>query len=149
MKIFLGADHAGYELKEKLMVFLKQKGFEVVDKGAFSYDKDDDYPDFCAEAARGVAENIENRGFVFGKSGTGEMIAANKINGARCALAVNEENVKLAREHNDANMLSFGSEFVTVEQMQEFSLLFLKTPFSTEPRHKRRVDKLMQLERQS
>jgi ribose 5-phosphate isomerase B len=146
MRVYLGADHAGFELKEKLKAFLTKEGFEVVDKGAYTYDKDDDYPDFCADAARGVAESPENRGFVFGKSGSGEMIVANKIKGIRCTLALNEENVRLSREHNSANMLSFGSEFVGQEKMQELALLFLRTDFTNEERHIRRIQKISQLE---
>lgn len=146
MKVFLGADHAGFELKEKLKEFLMKEGLEVVDKGAYIYDKDDDYPDFCADAARGVSESPENRGFVFGKSGSGEMIVANKIKGIRCALALNEENVRLSREHNNANMLSFGSEFVSEDKMQGLALLFLKTDFTNEERHVRRIEKIAKLE---
>lgn len=146
MKVYLGADHAGFEAKEKLKEFLAQKGYEAVDEGAYKYDKDDDYPDFCAKAARGVAESPENRGFVFGKSGTGEMIAANKIKGVRCGLAINEDNVRLMREHNNANMLSFGSEFVADEKMRDLAILFLETDFTNEERHVRRIDKIKKLE---
>lgn len=146
MKVFLGADHAGFELKEELKTFLEKEGFTVVDEGAFFYDKDDDYPDFCAKAALGVARDNQSRGFVFGKSGSGEMIVANKIKGVRCALALNVENVRLAREHNDANMLSFGSEFVTTQKMQELALLFLQTDFTNEERHVRRIAKITELE---
>src|SRR5690349_20755041 len=112
-KIFLGTDHAGFELKEHLKQFLVSKGYEVIDDGAHRFDKNDDYPDFCGKAAGDVAQNPGSFGFVFGKSGTGELIVANKVKGIRCGLAVNEENVRLAREHNDANMLSFGSAFAT------------------------------------
>lgn len=147
MTIYLGTDHAGFELKNEMKTFLEGKGFEVIDCGAVAYDKDDDYPDFCGKAAENVAQSFGSFGFVFGKSGTGEMVVANKINGVRCALAVNEENVRLAREHNDANMLSFGSAFATVEQMKDLALLFLKTPFSGEDRHKRRIQKIQTIEK--
>lgn len=146
MKIFVGTDHAGFELKEHLKQFLQEKGYEVVDDGAHSFDKDDDYPDFCGAAARHVAENPGSFGFVFGKSGTGELIVANKVKGIRCALAVSEENVKLAREHNDANMLSFGSAFATPEQMEALALLFIATAFSGEERHARRIGKIKVIE---
>lgn len=146
MKIYLGTDHAGFELKEYLKAFLLEKGYEVVDDGAHVFDKDDDYPDFCSLAAKHVAENSGSFGFVFGKSGTGELIVANKVKGIRCALAVNEENVRLAREHNDANMLSFGSAFATLAQMEVLAVLFLQTPFSEQERHKRRIEKIKQLE---
>lgn len=146
MKVYLGTDHAGFELKQVMKAFLEEKGYEVVDCGAFSFDKDDDYPDFCGKAADGVASDPGSFGFVFGKSGTGEMVVANKVNGIRCGLAVNTENVKLAREHNDANMLSFGSAFATVEEMKELAILFIKTPFSQEERHKRRIEKIADIE---
>ncbi len=146
MKIFLGTDHAGFTLKEHLKIFLLEKGHDVIDDGAHAFDKDDDYPDFCSVAAKHVAENPGSFGFVFGKSGTGELIVANKIKGIRCGIAVNEENVRLAREHNDANVLSFGSAFVTNTQMEQLALLFLDTPFSGEERHKRRIKKIRLIE---
>ncbi|MDP3941319.1 MAG: RpiB/LacA/LacB family sugar-phosphate isomerase [bacterium] len=146
MKIFLGTDHAGFALKEHLKTFLLGKDYDVADDGAHVLDKDDDYPDFCALAAKHVAENPGSFGFVFGKSGTGELIVANKVKGIRCALAVNEENVRLAREHNDANMLSFGSAFATPEQMERFAILFLETVFSGEERHRRRIEKIREIE---
>lgn len=146
MKVFLGSDHAGFEQKERLKSFLQEKEYEVVDKGAIEYDKNDDYPDFCYAAAKGVAENEGSYGFVFGKSGTGEMIVANKVRGIRCGLAVSEENVRLMREHNNANMLSFGSNFVSDEKMEEFAILFIETPFSGEARHERRIEKISMLE---
>lgn len=146
MKIYLGTDHAGYELKNHMKAFLEGKGYEVVDCGAHEYVQTDDYPDFCKEAARGVTKNKGSFGFVFGKSGTGEMIAANKVHGIRCAFALNEKNVTLAREHNDANMLSFGSEFVTDEMIEKLAVLFINTPYSNEDRHTRRITKLLQIE---
>jgi len=146
MKIYLGTDHAGFELKEHLKQFLTQKGYEVVDDGAHSYDKEDDYPDFCGKAAKDVAKTPGSFGFVFGKSGTGELIVANKVKGIRCGLAVNEENVRLAREHNDANMLSFGGAFVNQEQMEKLAVLFLTTAFSGEERHSRRIEKIKYIE---
>lgn len=148
MKVYLGTDHAGFELKNHMKAFLEKEGYEVLDCGAHTFDKADDYPDFCKEAARGVSENPDSFGFVFGKSGTGEMIAANKVHGVRCAFALNEKNVVLAREHNNANMLSFGSEFVTDEMIEKLSLLFMKTPYSNEERHTRRISKLKDIEKE-
>lgn len=146
MKVFLGADHAGFELKNEIKSFLEQEGHEAVDCGALFLDKNDDYPDFCSEAARKVAENSGSIGFVFGKSGAGEAIVANKIKGVRAVLAVNEENVRLAREHNDANVLSLGSIFYDTDTAKKFAKLFLETPFSNEERHIRRVKKIAELE---
>ena len=146
MKVYLGTDHAGFALKESVKSYLEKEGHKVIDCGALSFDKNDDYPDFCAKAAKGVATTPGSRGFVFGKSGAGECIVANKVDGIRCALGVNSENVTLAREHNDANVLSLGSLFVTDEQAQELAELFLTTAFSNEERHKRRIEKITKLE---
>ena len=146
MKVFLGTDHAGFELKESVKAFLKKEGHEVVDCGAFSYDKNDDYPDFCAKAAQGASQESGSMGIVFGKSGAGECIVANKIPGIRSFLGISEENVRLAREHNDVNVLSLGSAFVSDEQANELAKLFLETPFSNEERHKRRIEKIRKIE---
>lgn len=146
MKVYLGTDHAGFELKESVKAFLQREGYEVIDCGALSYDKQDDYPDFCAKAAKGVSENPGTMGIVFGKSGAGECIVANKVNGTRSFLGINEENVRLAREHNDANVLSLGSAFVSNEKANELAKLFLETPFSNEERHMRRIEKIRKLE---
>lgn len=146
MKIFLGTDHAGFELKEHVKIFLKEKGYDVVDCGTFEYNKQDDYPDFISKAAREVAENQESFGIVFGKSGAGECIVANKIKGIRAVLAVNEKNVKLSRTHNNANILSVGSLFFDVEKANRLVKLFLNTEFSGEERHRRRIEKIKIIE---
>lgn len=144
--IYLGTDHAGYELKEKLKPIIEKLGYTPVDCGAFSYDKDDDYPDFCSEAARKVVEDPGSFGIVLGKSGAGECIVANKVHGIRAFLAINEKNVRLAREHNDANVMSLGSEFVKEEDMENLIKLFVEIPFSGEDRHKRRITKIATIE---
>ncbi len=146
MKVFLGTDHAGFDLKEHVKKFLQENKYDVVDCGALSFDKNDDYPDFCSKAAIGAAKAPDSFGFVFGKSGAGECIVANKIKGIRAVLGINEKNVQLAREHNDANVLSLGSDFVSNEKACDLALLFLKTPFSNEERHKRRIEKIKKLE---
>jgi|SRR3989344_3668200 len=146
MKIFLATDHAGFEFKEKIKDFLKSKGYEVEDCGAFELDPDDDYPDFIAPAAEKVAETPGSFGIVLGKSGAGECIVANKIKGVRAVLGVNEHNVRLAREHNDANVLSLGSELIDEQTAKNLVELFLNTPFSNEERHKRRIEKIAALE---
>lgn len=148
MKVFLGTDHAGFELKEEIKKFLGEEGYDVEDCGAISFDKEDDYPDFCSEAARKVSQNPGSMGFVFGKSGAGEAIVANKVNGIRATLAVNEENVRLTREHNDANVLSLGSIFYDTETAKKLAKLFLDTPFSGEARHQRRIDKIKKIEKE-
>lgn len=147
MKVYLGTDHAGFEYKEKLKPLIEKLGFEPVDCGAFDYDKDDDYPDFCAEAARKVADDPGSFGVVFGKSGAGECIVANKIKGIRAFLAVNERNVHLAREHNDANVMSIGFDFIKEEDLEILLKTFLETGFTGEERHVRRIGKIANLEK--
>ncbi len=146
MKIYLATDHAAFDLKEKLKKSLEEMGLEVEDCGAFVFDKDDDYPDFIKVAAQKVAQNPGTFGVVFGKSGQGEQIAANKVKGVRAALGFNEENVRLAREHNNANVLSLGFDFVPVEKAKELISLFVNTPFTNEERHVRRIDKITEIE---
>src|SRR3989344_436217 len=138
MKVFLGTDHAGFELKEKIKSYLSENGYEVEDCGAFIFDKNDDYPNFIARAAIGVSKNPNSKGIVFGKSGAGECIVANKIKGIRSILGFNKENVELARLHNDANVLSMGSAFVNDELAKELAKIFLETKFTNEERHVRR-----------
>lgn len=145
-KVYLGTDHAGFELKEQVKFYLKQNGHEVIDCGAFRVDSTDDYPDFVGEAARRVAQNPGSFGVVFGKSGAGECIVANKIKGIRAFLGINEQNVKLAREHNDANVISFGSDFVSFKEITGLLHIFLETPFSEEERHVRRINKIQKIE---
>jgi ribose 5-phosphate isomerase B len=146
MKIYLASDHAGFEEKQHILSFLQQNGYEVEDCGTYEYNKEDDYPDFIGIAAKKVAENPGSFGIVLGKSGAGECIVANKIRGVRAFLAVNQQNVRLAREHNDANVMSIGTDFLNLEQASPLVMLFLKTPFSHEERHVRRLQKIKQIE---
>lgn len=146
MKIYLATDHAGFEFKQNLKAFLHEKGYEVGDCGAFEMDPNDDYPDFISVAAKSVAKTPGSFGIVLGKSGAGECIVANKIKGVRAVLGVSEQNVRLAREHNDANVLSLGSALVDFETAKQLTELFLNTPFSNEERHIRRIEKIKNLE---
>lgn len=146
MKIYLATDHAGFEFKKKIKSFLQEKGYEAEDCGAFELNPADDYPDFIAVAARKVAGTPGSFGIVLGKSGAGECIVANKIKGIRAVLGVSEQNVRLARQHNDANVLSLGSEIVDERTAKRLVELFLNTPFSNEQRHKRRIEKISNLE---
>lgn len=146
MKTYLGTDHAGFELKEKIKSFLLQKGFEVEDCGAFEFDKNDDYPDFISKAAIRVSQDSSSFGIVFGKSGAGECIVANKIKGIRAILGFSKENVQLSRLHNDANVLSLGSSFVNEELAKELVIIFLETKFTNEERHVRRINKIKGIE---
>lgn len=143
-KIFLGADHAGFELKEHVKKYLLKQGIKVEDKGAFAFDKKDDYPDFIVPAAKAVAKNRNSRGIIFGASGQGEAIAANKVKGIRAALYYggNMEIVKLSRTHNNANILSLGARFLGKEEAIEAVRLWLYTEFSNESRHVRRIKKI-------
>jgi ribose 5-phosphate isomerase B len=143
MRVHLGSDHAGLELKDHLMTWLVDNGYEPVDHGPFVYDALDDYPCFCLRAAEGVAgdraEGQMSFGVVIGGSGNGEQIAANKVEGIRCALAWSEETATLAREHNDANVVSVGGRMHSVEDMTRFVEVFLTTAFSEDERHVRRI----------
>jgi len=151
MRVHLGSDHAGLELKEHLLNWLADNGFEAVDHGPFVYDALDDYPVFCLRAAEAVAadwqDGEESLGVVIGGSGNGEAIAANKVKGVRCALAWSEETAMLAREHNDANVVSVGGRMHTVEDMTRFVEVFLGTAYSGEERHTRRIGMLTDYEK--
>jgi ribose 5-phosphate isomerase B len=139
MRVHLGSDHAGLELKEHLLGWLRDNGHEPVDHGPFVYDPVDDYPVFCLRAAEGVVGDPGSLGVVIGGSGNGEQIAANKVEGVRAALVWSAETAALAREHNDANVISVGGRMHTVEEMTHFVDVFLRTPFSDEERHARRI----------
>lgn len=160
MKIYLSSDHTGYEIKEKLKTYLTPLGHTIEDKGPFAYDAHDDYPDFVGPMAEAVANDPESRGIILGGSGQGEAMCANRVPGARAALFYCEavpqeavdingskssdsfEIVKLARIHNNANILSLGVRFLTLDQMKFAIELFLATPFEGEERHLRRIKKL-------
>ncbi len=148
MKIYLAADHAGFELKEKLVGFLVDKGYDVEDLGALSYDESDDYPDFISKAAGFAASDQGSRAIVLGGSGQGEAIAANKIKGARAVVYYGgpDEIISLSREHNDANVLSLGARFLSEGEVKKAVELWLQTPFSEAERHKRRIQKISELE---
>jgi ribose 5-phosphate isomerase B len=146
MRVHVGSDHAGLELKNTLVTWLREAGHEPVDHGPQEYDAEDDYPVFCLRAAEGVAaENAsgsDSLGVVIGGSGNGEQIAANKVKGVRAALVWSQETATLAREHNDANVVSVGGRMHTVEQMLRFIETFLTTSYSGEERHTRRIGML-------
>jgi ribose 5-phosphate isomerase B len=140
MRVHLGSDHAGLELKEHLLGWLRDNGHEPVDHGPFVYDPVDDYPVFCLRAAAGVAQDAGSIGVVIGGSGNGEQIAANKVAGVRAALVWNADIAALAREHNDANVISLGGRMHSVEDMTHFVDVFIRTPFSGDERHARRIE---------
>lgn len=154
-KIFIAADHAGFEVKETLRVFLADEGYEVEDCGSFSLDAADDYPDFVRVCAEKVAATSGSFGIVIGASGQGEAMAANRVPGVRAAVyygAASKKQkdgsgntldiIESERAHNDANILSLGARFLTIEEMGEAVTRFLTLSFSGEERHMRRIKKL-------
>jgi ribose 5-phosphate isomerase B len=149
MKIYIGSDHAGYELKEKLKEYIKELGYEIIDKGAFTLEPTDDYPDFIIPVAKAVATDNESFGIILGGSGEGEQIVANKIDGVRAVeyYGGNLEIVKLGREHNNANILSLGARFITEDDAKDAIKIFMETPFSKEERHERRINEIKEIEK--
>jgi ribose 5-phosphate isomerase B len=140
MKISLGTDHAGFRYKEKVKVFLTELGYEVKDFGTFS-EEPVDYPVFIRPAAEAVARGECDRGIVFGGSGNGEAMVANKVHGVRCALCWNEEVARLSRQHNDANVLSLGQRVIAEDLVLKIVRAWLDTPFEG-GRHQKRVEQL-------
>src|SRR5947208_2862983 len=142
MRVFLGSDHAGFELKARLIEHVASLGHEPIDCGALAYDPDDDYPAPCIDAATRTVAEAGSLGIVIGGSGNGEQIAANKVPGVRAALAWSDDTARLAREHNDANVISIGARQHTEADALRFVEVFLATPFSGEDRHVRRIMQL-------
>ena len=150
MRVHLGSDHAGLDLKAHLLSWLTEHGYEPVDHGPFVYDADDDYPVFCLRAAEAVAaeraDGADSLGVVVGGSGNGEQMAANKVVGVRAALAWSEETAALGREHNDANVIAVGGRMHSLEDMTRFVEVFLTTDFTGAERHVRRIGMLSSYE---
>ena len=146
MRVHLGTDHAGLELKDHLAAWLVENGHEPVDHGAHEYDADDDYPPFCIAAARAAVAEPGSLAVVIGGSGNGEQIAANKVRGARAALAWSTETAALARQHNDAQVVAVGGRMHSAEEAIAIVETFLTTPFSGAERHQRRIDMLAEYE---
>lgn len=145
--IYIASDHAGFEIKKKIIAHLKDSDMEVEDCGPFELDPQDDYPDFCYPCAVKVGQNPGSMGIVLGMSGNGEAIVANKAKGVRAALYYggHEEIVKLARQHNNANVLSIGAKFISQDEVERAIDLFIETGFEG-GRHQRRIDKISKLE---
>lgn len=143
--IYLGSDHAGYELKEKIKQWLTEWGYEHKDLGPFSFDPEDDYPDFVRPVGEAVAKNLEeHRGIILGGSGQGEAMVVNRIKGVRAAVYYGgpDDIIRLSREHNNANVLSLGARFVDGDTAKRIVRLWLETPFPGEARHIRRIQKI-------
>lgn len=150
MRVHIATDHAGMELSAHLLSHLRGKGYDMVDHGPQVYDAEDDYPAFCIAAAEAVAADqqsgVEALGIVLGGSGNGEQIAANKVRGIRAALAWNLSTAKLAREHNNANVIAVGGRQHSVEEATEIIEAFLAEPYSNAERHNRRIAKIAEYE---
>ena len=146
MRVYLGSDHAGYELKQHLVQWLTSAGHEPVDCGPHIYDAVDDYPPFILRTAERTAADPDALGIVIGGSGNGEAIAANKVKGVRAALAWSTETAELGREHNNANVISIGARMHTLDEAAKFVEIFVGTPFSEDPRHIRRIDMISEYE---
>lgn len=145
-RLHIAGDHAGFDLKRVLAAHLSERGFEVVDHGAHEFDDGDDYPEFCAAAARSVVADPGSLGIVIGGSGNGEQIAANKVRGARAALAWNEETARLARRHNDANVVGVGARMHAEVDAIAIVDAFVDEPFSGAARHVRRIAQVTAIE---
>tara|TARA_B100001971_G_C18130750_1_gene504682 strand:- start:23 stop:481 length:459 start_codon:yes stop_codon:yes gene_type:complete len=143
-KIILGSDHAGFELKEKIKKFLSDSGYEYEDLGTNSKEPCD-YPEIALKVAKTVAEN-KTKGILMCGSGLGEAIVANKVKGVRAANCFNEYTAKMAREHNNSNILCLGARVLSVNEIKKITKIFLTTKFSSEERHKRRVKQISQIE---
>jgi len=146
MKIHLGCDHAGFELKEKVVIHLHKNGHEVIDHGAKTYDALDDYPVFCFLAAQAASKDPNSLAIVIGGSGNGEQIAANKIKGVRAALAWSVEIAQLARQHNNANVIGLGGRMHTEIESLAIIDAFINTDFSGDQRHLRRINQISDYE---
>ena len=149
MKIYIGADHRGFELKKELKKFLIEKGYEVEDAGAFKYDKDDDYPDFAEAVAEKVSKDDSARGILLCGSGTGMDAAANKVKGIRATLAFSKEITRAARNDDDVNVISLPADFLKPEETEEIVEIFLKTPFEAAERRVRRLQKIAEIEKKN
>ncbi|KRC66642.1 ribose 5-phosphate isomerase [Aeromicrobium sp. Root236] len=146
MRVHIGSDHAGFELKTHLIAWLTDNGYEPVDHGAHAYDAEDDYPPFCIAAATAAVAEPGSLGVVIGGSGNGEQIAANKVKGARAALGWSTETASLARQHNDAQVIAVGARMHTADEATAIVETFLTTPWSHAERHQRRIDMLLAYE---
>ena len=145
--VYLGADHGGFKLKEEIKKYLADVGIETEDMGVFSLNPNDDYTDFVIPLAKKIATDSSSLGIVIGRSGNGEAIAANKVPGVRAAVCLNEMMAEKTRDHNNANVLSLGADYISPEDAKAVVKKFLDTPFSNEERHIRRLKKIEELEK--
>ena len=146
MKIYLASDHGGFKYKEEIKKHLQEKGHEVEDCGAYELNPGDDYPDFVIPMSEKVSKEEGSFGTILGRSGNGELIAANKVKGIRAVMGCSPKMAKIAREHNDSNILSLGADFLTLQEAIDCVEVFLKTKFSKVGRHVRRINKIIDYE---
>jgi len=146
MRIHIGSDHAGLDFKNELITHLVMNGHDVTDHGPYEYDALDDYPDFCIPAAEAVAKDATSLGIVLGGSGNGEQMAANKVKGIRAALVWSIDTAKLAREHNNANVIAVGGRMHEADFVKLLIDTFIATPFPGDERHARRIQKISNYE---
>lgn len=146
MSIYLGADHGGFDLKEKIKSYLASIDMKTEDMGAMTLNPDDDYPDFIIPVAKKVVSDPGSLGIIIGRSGNGEAIAANKVTGIRAAVCLNEKMAVKAKEHNNANILSLGADYLTLEDAKKIVKEFIETSFSGKERHIRRLEKISKIE---
>ena len=146
MTIYLGADHRGFEMKERLKKWLEERGYQVEDKGAYALEPQDDYVDFAAQVAEDVSSNSSSRGIVLCGSGVGVDITSNKYKGVRCGLGFSKEQIQAARKDDDINILALPVDFLEEQTLYTITEQFLSTPFSNEERHLRRIAKIATLE---
>ena len=145
--IYIGADHGGYALKEKIKMWLAEEAIETEDLGAVAFNTDDDYPDFIIPVAQKVVSNPGSLGIILGRSGNGEAIAANKVKGARAAVCLNERMAVKAKDDNNANILSLPGDYIDPEVAKKIVKIFLDTPFSNAERHVRRLKRIEEFEK--
>ncbi|CAB4591818.1 MAG: ribose-5-phosphate isomerase [Actinobacteria bacterium] len=146
MRLHIGSDHAGLELKSELIAHLVNSGHDITDHGPYEYDALDDYPVFCIPAAEATAIDPSSLGIVIGGSGNGEQMAANKVKGIRAALAWSIETAKLGKEHNNANVIAIGGRMHSIEDCKAIIDAFIATPFSNDERHVRRINLISKYE---
>lgn len=146
MKVYIAADHGGFDLKEALKEYLETRNYDVEDCGAYELDPSDDYPDFMYPAAQRIGADHSARGIFLCRSGAGAAIVANKVKNVRAVVARTKEDAKHAREHNDANVIALSSDSLSAEEAREIVTTFISTPFSGEERHLRRLKKIMKIE---
>ena len=145
--IYLGADHGGFKLKQKIKSFLKDLEYEYEDLGNLKFDKDDDYPDYAFKVAEKVSDNIKNKGILLCRSSGGMVIAANKVKGIKAVSVIDEKSVKHAVEHNNANIIALSGDWMTEQEAKDAVKVFLETDFTKEERHKRRINMIKEYEK--